>query len=177
MYWGACLPHSARKKICCDASSESAPSGLIFVVDTFDVSNIVKWSWAFNGLLSSAALLLPVAAVPESRVQSEGASAPVQATAHVNFRIVIPKVLYLHVGAGNDRDPDPETVAVMSNNRNVWLTATVRTRDDHSRAARGSVILSAAARNIIAQDTVCTAVDLRPAAARASHLICTVSMP
>jgi len=177
MYWGACLPHSARKKICCDVSSKSAPSGLIFMVDTFDVSNIVKWSWAFNGLLSSAALLLPVAAVPESRVQSEGASAPVQATAHVNFRIVIPKVLYLHVGAGNDRDPDPETVAVMSNNRNVWLTATVRTRDDHSRAARGSVILSAAARNIIAQDTVCTAVDLRPAAARASHLICTVSMP
>ena len=145
------------------------------MVDTFDVSNIVKWSWAFNGLLSSAALLLPVAAVPESRVQSEGASAPVQATAHVNFRIVIPKVLYLHVGAGTD--PDPETVAVMSNNRNVWLTATVRTRDEHSRAARGSVILSAAARNIIAQDTVCTAVDLRPAAVRASHLICTVSMP
>ena len=177
MYWGACLPQSARKKICCDASSKSAPSGLIFMVDTFDVSNIVKWSWAFNGLLSSAALLLPVAAVPESRVQSEGASAPVQATAHVNFRIVIPKVLYLHVGAGNDRDPDPETVAVMSNNRNVWLTATVRTRDEHSRAARGSVILSAAARNIIAQDTVCTAVDLRPAAVRASHLICTVSMP
>jgi hypothetical protein len=147
------------------------------VVDTFDVSNIVKWSWAFNGLLSSAALLLPGAAVPESSIQSEGASAPVQATAHVNFRIVIPKVLYLHVGAGNDRDPDPETVAVMSNNRNVWLTATVRTRDDHSRAARGSVILSAAARNIIAQDAVCTAVDLRPAAVRASHLICTVSMP
>ena len=147
------------------------------MVDTFDVSNIVKWSWAFNGLLGSAALLLPVAAVPESRIQSEGASAAVQATAHVNFRIVIPKVLYLQVGAGNDRDPDPETVAVMSNNRNVWLTATVRTKDEHSRAARGSVILSAAARNIIAQDTVCTAVDLRPAAGRPSHLICTVSMP
>jgi hypothetical protein len=147
------------------------------MVDTFDVSNIVKWSSAFNGLVCSAALLLPIAAVPESRIQSEGANAAVQATAHLNFRIVIPKVLYLHVGDGSVRDADPETVAVMSNSRNVWLTATVRTRDEHSRAARGSVILSAAARNIIAQDTVCTAVDLHPAAVRASHLICTVSMP
>ena len=147
------------------------------MVDTFDVSNIVKWSWAFNGLVSSAALLLPIAAVPESRVQSEGASAAVQATAHVNFKIVIPKVLYLHMGAGDDRDADAETVTVMSNSRNVWLTATVRTHEDHSRAARGNVILSATARNIIAQDTVCTAVDLRPAAVRASHVICTVSMP
>ncbi len=146
------------------------------MVDTFDVSNIVKWSWAFNGLMGSAALLLPIAAVPESRIETAGASTAVQATAHVNFKIVIPKVLYLHVGTGND-DANPETVAVMSNSRNVWLTATVRTRDDHSRAARGNVILSAAASNIIAQDTVCTAADLRPAAVRAGRLICTVSMP
>ena len=148
------------------------------MVDTFDVSNIVKWSWAFNGLMGSAALLLPMAAVPESRIQSEGASTALQATAHVNFKIVIPKVLYLHVGPGNDReDADGDTVAIMSNSRNVWLTATVRTRDDHSRAARGNVILSASARNIIAQDTVCTALDLHPAAVGASRVICTVSMP
>ena len=147
------------------------------MVDILDVSNIVKWSWAFNGLLGSAALLLPVAAVPESRIQSEAPSGAVQATAHVNFRIVIPKVLYLHVGTGDERDPDPETVAVMSNNRNVWLTATVRTRDDHPRAARGNIILSATARNIIAQDAVCTAVGLRPAAVGANRLVCTVSMP
>jgi hypothetical protein len=147
------------------------------VVDTFDVSYIVKRSWAFNGLMSSAALLLPIAAVPESRIASDEAGAALQATAHVNFKIVIPKVLYLHVGLEEERDPDAQTVAVMSNSRNVWLTATVRTRDDHSRAARGSVILSAAARNIIAQNTICTAADLRPAAVGASRVICTVSMP
>jgi len=146
------------------------------MVDTFDVSNIVKRSWACNGLLGFTALLLPIAALPESRVETAGASTAVQATAHVNFKIVIPKVLYLHVGTGND-DANPETVAVMSNSRNVWLTATVRTRDEHSRATRGNVILSAAARNIIAQDAVCTAADRRPTAVRASHLICTVSMP
>jgi hypothetical protein len=140
------------------------------------VSNISKWSWAFNGLLSSAGLLLPIAAVPESRVQSEGANSAVQATAHVNFKIVIPKVLYLHVGRDDDRVADSETVAVMSNSRNVWVTATVRTRDDHSRAARGNVILSAAARNIISQNTVCGAGDLHSAAG-ASRVICTVSMP
>jgi hypothetical protein len=145
------------------------------MVDTFDVSNIVKRSWAVNGLMGSAVLLWPIAAVPESRVQSEGASTAVQAAAHVNFRIVIPKVLYLHIGVGDDANP--ETVAVMSNSRNVWLTATVRTREDHPRAARGSVILSAAGRNIIAQDTLCTAVDLRSAAVGANRVICTVSMP
>jgi hypothetical protein len=159
---------------CCDASGKSDPSGVIFTVDTFDVSNIVKRSWAVNGLMSSAALLWPIAAVPESRVQSEGASTAVQAAAHVNFRIVIPKVLYLHIGVG---DANPETVAVMSNSRNVWLTATVRTREDHPRAARGNVILSASGRNIIAQNTLCTAVDLRSAAVGANRVICTVSMP
>ena len=148
------------------------------MVDTFDVGNIVKWSWAFNGLMSSAALLLPIAAVPESSIQSEGASTAVQATAHVNFKIVIPKVLYLQVGSGDHRDADAETVAVMSNSRNVWLTATVRTRDEHSRAARGNVILRCRREvDIIAQNTVCTAADLRPAAASAGRLICTVSMP
>jgi hypothetical protein len=138
------------------------------VVDTFDVSNIVNRSWAVNGLMSSAALLWPIAAVPESRVQSEGAASAVQAAAHVDFRIVIPKVLYLHVGTGNEANP--ETVAVMSNSRNVWLSATVRNREDHPRAARGNVILSAAGRHIIAQDAVCSAAGLHP-------VICTVSMP
>jgi hypothetical protein len=145
------------------------------MVDTFDVSNIVKRSWAFNGLMSSAALLLPIAAVPESRVESEGPGTAVQAAAHVNFKIVIPRVLYLHIGVGDGTNP--ERVAIMSNSRNVWLTATVRTRDDHSHAARGNVVLSAAGRNIIAQNTPCGAVDPLPAVVAASRVICTVSMP
>jgi hypothetical protein len=143
------------------------------------VSNIVKWSWAINGLMGSAALLVPMMAVPESRIQTEGAGTGLQATAHLNFKIVIPKVLYLHVAGANDRDA--HTVAIMSNSRNVWLTSTLRTPEPHASdaAAHGTVILSAAARKIIAQDTACTLSEPRAgrAAAGATQLVCTASMP
>jgi hypothetical protein len=157
-------------------------------VDTFDVSNNVTRYWAFNGLIGSAALLLPMAAVPESRVEAGAANAASQATAHVNFRIIIPKVLYLQVGGTKDPDATADTVAIMSNSRNVWLTATVRSSDgaDHSGpthsaarppASHGNVILSAAGRKIIAQDTVCSAGEPHAAAMGVSQVICTVSMP
>jgi hypothetical protein len=138
---------------------------------------IVTRYWAFNGLIGSAAWLLPWAAVPESRVETAAANTPSQAIAHVNFKIVIPQVLYLHVGGSGAAD----SVAIMSNSRNVWLTATVRPSDNRSvaRAAgaanpgRGNVILSAAGGKIIAQNTPCTAGEARAV----SHVICTVSMP
>jgi hypothetical protein len=151
------------------------------------VGNIVKWSWAFNGLMGSAALLVPMMAVPESRIQTADAGAALQATAHLNFKIVIPKVLYLHVEEASDRDF--QTVAIMSNSRNVWLTATVRTpetsgsdgaaRPSANSAPRGNVILSAAARKIIAQNTACTLSEPRPGRTPtgATQLVCTASMP
>jgi hypothetical protein len=152
------------------------------------VGNIVKWSWAFNGLMGSAALLVPMMAVPESRIQTAVAGTALQATAHLNFKIVIPKVLYLHVEDAGDRDS--QTVAIMSNSRNVWLTATVRppeTRGSdaaihpsaNSVSPRGNVVLSAAARKIIAQDTACTVSEPRGgrAPAGATQLVCTASMP
>jgi hypothetical protein len=156
------------------------------VVDTFDVSNIVKWSRAINGLMGSAALLVPMMAVPESRIQTEGTRTGVQATAHLNFKVVIPKVLYLQVEGVNDRNA--QTVALMSNSRNVWLTATLRTPPDadaaarsaaNSAAAHGNVMLSAAAHKIIVQDTACTLSEPRAgrAAPGATQLVCTASMP
>jgi hypothetical protein len=124
--------------------------------------------------------MVPMMAVPESRIQSEGAGAGLQATAHLNFKIVIPKVLYLHVASANDRDP--QTVAVMSNSRNVWLTATLRTpeaRGSEGAIAHGNIMLSAAARKVIAQDTACTSSEPRAgrASAGATQLVCTASMP
>jgi hypothetical protein len=135
--------------------------------------------WGIKGLMSSAALLVPMLAVPESRIQSEGAGTGLQATAHLNFKIVIPKVLYLHVAGVNDRDA--QTVAIMSNSRNVWLTATLRTPQAQTTgaAAHGSVLLSAAARKVIAQDTACTLSEPRAGRAPpgAAELVCTASMP
>jgi hypothetical protein len=152
----------------------------------------VNRPWAFSGLMSATALLLPLTVVPESRIQTGAPRAALSATAHVNFKIIIPKVLYLHVGAGNDRVAGAGTVAIMSNNRNVTLNATVRTPagaippvsgDD----ARGNVILSAAARKVIAQDARCT-LGFAPAAVAPAdsrgrvsvdtrQVVCTASMP
>jgi hypothetical protein len=71
----------------------------------------MKWSCTFNGLIGTTALLLPLTAATESHLQTGAASAGLSSTAQVNFKIIIPKVLYLHV--------DAQTVAAMSNGHNV----------------------------------------------------------
>ena len=66
----------------------------------------MKRSWAFNGLMRTAtlllpltaALLLPLTAATESQIKSAAPNAALSATAQLNFKIIIPKVLYLQVG-------------------------------------------------------------------------------
>jgi hypothetical protein len=145
---------------------------------------IVKWSKGFNGSMSVVALLLPSMVAAESHIQTEASAAPA-VTAHVNFKIIIPKVLYLRVGSETARTAAAETVAIMSNGRNVLLNATVRTPDPDVRAP-GRVVIGAAGRKVIAQDALCMAGDARsaPAPAEGRHpkveyrqVVCTVSMP
>ncbi|HEY1312234.1 MAG TPA: hypothetical protein VGE92_00060 [Steroidobacteraceae bacterium] len=114
---------------------------------------------AFNGLLSVAALL-PLMAAADSHLQSTAPGAALSAQAHVDFKIVIPEVLYLRSGAA-------DKVSIMSNSRNVTLSATA----PESAAHLGShVILRASAGKVIAQDADCTLPKSRP-------VICTASMP
>jgi hypothetical protein len=144
----------------------------------------VKW-WAFNGSMSTAALLLPLMVAADSHIQTKAAGAAATVT-HLDFKIIIPTVLYLHVGSANDRTTQgAETVAIMSNSRNVTLNGTVRSPEPEIHS-RGSVILSASARKIIAQEALCTVSDAHAAApvvarARAKvderQVVCTVSMP
>jgi hypothetical protein len=54
-----------------------------------------------NLLLGAASLMLPVMAIAESNVQTGAATASPGATAHVDFSVVIPQVLYLRVGTGS----------------------------------------------------------------------------
>jgi hypothetical protein len=62
----------------------------------------MKTSVALKTLLGAAALALPFIASAESNVVSGVATAaPGGATAHVDFQIVIPKILYLRVGTGS----------------------------------------------------------------------------
>jgi hypothetical protein len=60
----------------------------------------MKTSIALNTLLGAAAMALPLMAFAESNVATGGG--PLTATAHVDFSIVIPKVLYLRVGNGSN---------------------------------------------------------------------------
>jgi hypothetical protein len=136
------------------------------------VDRIIKWSSAFKCAIGAAALLLPLSAAPESHIQAQttnaAANGAVNAAAHVNFKIVIPQVLYLHVA-------DADTVAVMSNSRNVALSATAG-----SPAGRvaGNFILSAAARRTIARDVACAApTGAGGMAVATGRIICTASMP
>jgi hypothetical protein len=148
----------------------------------------------------AAALLLPPTAAPDSHLQAQAGSAASTATAHVNFKIIIPPVLYMHVASANEsaaqpRDADPRTVAIMSNNHNVTLTATIRTPDDNAAGASsgtrgdartrtpvntvpGTFILSAAARKIIAQEAVCTpSASAHRGMGHGNGLVCTASIP
>jgi hypothetical protein len=135
--------------------------------------------------MSTAALLMPMMAAPESHVQTAAASTATNAAAHVNFKIVIPTVLYLRMASADDGGGGAKTMTIMSNGRNLMLNPTARSPDD-TRAHDG-VILSAAARKIIAQDAPCMLGldDAAAASAARAHrvnadtppLVCTVSMP
>ncbi|MGH8209720.1 MAG: hypothetical protein ACREU6_09000 [Steroidobacteraceae bacterium] len=61
----------------------------------------MKTSVALKSLLGAAALALPLLCYAESNVQTGAATAAPGATAHVDFSIVIPKILYLRVGSGS----------------------------------------------------------------------------
>ena len=137
-------------------------------------------------------------AAADSHIQTAAPSAPLTATAHVDFRIIIPQVLSLRVAGSNDRTLGAQTVAVMSNSRNVTLHATIGGPDvlaggnvSSAMAVRGktgtgtgggNIILSAAARRVIAQDALCEPARGRPGNAADrdpvnASLLCTVSMP
>lgn len=61
----------------------------------------MKISTALRSLLGTGALTLPLVAFAESNVQSGAATAAPGATAHLDFSVVIPKILYLRVGTGS----------------------------------------------------------------------------
>ena len=61
----------------------------------------MKTSIALKVLLGAGALTLPLMALAESNYQTGAATNSPGATAHVDFSIVIPKILYLRVGTGS----------------------------------------------------------------------------
>lgn len=76
----------------------------------------MKTSIALNTLLGAAAVTLPLMAFAESNVATGNGT--LTATAHVDFTIVIPKVLYLRVGNGSAYTA---ATPVLTNNTTVDL--------------------------------------------------------
>lgn len=135
---------------------------------------------ALGGLICSSALLLPYTVAADSQLQI-GTHGPSSVSAHVRFRVIIPTTLSLEI-ADSSRATGTQTVAIVSNSRNVALGASVGT----AAQSVGHVILSAAARRTIAQDAPCAAQRAPSAAgsteahadsAPVERMICTVSMP
>ncbi len=127
-----------------------------------------------RGLIAGIVLLMPMMATAESHMDFGAATGSLNAAAHLNFKIVIPNVLYLNVAGDHEHVAAAQTVAVMSTGRDVTLNATIRMptaglRASIDSAAAGSTLLTAAARKAIAQNVPCTRGD--------GPVVCTASMP
>jgi hypothetical protein len=75
----------------------------------------MKLSVAMKTLLGTAAVALPLVAFSESNLQT--GAGPLTATAHVDFQINIPKILFLRVGTGSAYN----TTGSLANNATVDL--------------------------------------------------------
>jgi hypothetical protein len=115
-----------------------------------------------------AGALMPMAAPGESHVQSGVAS--LSASAHLDFRIIIPEVLYLNTGAA---DGIAVPIAVFSNGRSVALATTVHGAD----SVTAHLILNGAGRRGVSRSSACGSA-VKPAGAAGSYrLVCTASAP
>jgi hypothetical protein len=130
-------------------------------------------------LASCAALLLPFLASADSQVVGSSARAAVKATAHLDFKIVIPRVLSMDMADSLEDVRGAQTVAIYTNSHNATLAATLAASDQ----ARGNIILNSAARKVIAQNVHCApgaaSYARVPTGSPPDHepVVCTASMP
>ncbi len=128
-------------------------------------------------LIGVAMLAAPMLAAADSQMQTAAARHTAAATAHVDFRIIIPTVLSLALDKSAEPGRGAPSVAIGSNGHTVSLAATARGSD-----ARSDVILGSGARRNIVQDAACALRNHPPTidsahAADSRGTICTVSMP
>ncbi len=135
----------------------------------------MKCCSGLRGLITATSLLLPLWAAAESHIQGGTGTGKVSAAAHVDFRIVIPKVLSLGIAGGDTQGLGAQRVAIYSNSRTVTLAASAGSM----AAARNNVIPGAAAGKVIAREAACQLpADASPGVfSKPNGMICTVSMP
>ena len=122
----------SRGAVHCSGRCKYVAQALGLPVDIFTVSKnpILPWSWVIGRPLSVGALLLPLLATADSQLNVRTVNGAYSATAHLDFKIIIPKVLSLDLGPlglenGNGGQPcGTRTVAIRSNSRHAMLSAT-----------------------------------------------------
>jgi len=155
--------------------------------------------------LAAAALIVPWHVTAESSLSSGARTASTGATAHLDFRIIIPPVLALSVDGANS---ESRRVSVISNTRHVLLSASPSVIADASAAlagagpatttapragdaaatgARHTMFVTARRSGVIIAETACQLDAPRPVAMPGRRLaspvidlrpvVCTVAMP
>ncbi len=99
-------------------------------------------SVALKSLLGAAALTLPLIAFGESNLQT-GTTA-LTATAHVDFSIVIPKILYLRVGTGSTYTGATPTLSSVGTIDSITFSPAAGTVGNATAVAGGAAIWRAA---------------------------------
>jgi hypothetical protein len=112
-------------------------------------------------VLALSLALAPLAAAPDSALQTGAGDRALRASARVDVKIVIPSTLGLDVSRGQDQ------VAVYANNRTVALGGAAQGPVEK----RSAFILNSGARRIISQSASCTS------AQRPTSIVCTASTP
>ncbi len=143
------------------------------------------------GIVAATALLVPWPLSAESSLQTGARTASVGASAHLDFRIIIPPVLALSVEPSGALPGAAPRVSILSNTRHVLLTASAPEsageRPESLPRARGTMFLGARRGSVIAAESACRRDAPRVIARGASHsgapivdlqaVVCTVAMP
>jgi len=139
--------------------------------------------------LVTLGLALPATSPAESNLVSGGRTLKGGASAHLDFRIIIPPVLGLSVV---DRDLSAENVEIFSNGRHVTVDAAPPTATTAAASPAGTVpatgrrfVLRASRGRVILETTACQVAAPRALAHRAAGfevidtrpVVCTVAMP
>jgi hypothetical protein len=142
------------------------------------------------GLAATVALLAPWPLSAESSLVSGAKTSSAGASAHLDFKIIIPPVLALSVEPAGSALGAPPRVSILSNTRHVLLTASApESPDGHAvsaAGAHGTLFLGARRGSMIVTESACRRdpprvvalgtrrsapiVDLQP-------VVCTVTMP
>lgn len=147
---------------------------------------------AIRGALAASALLIPWHVTAESSLQTGARTATTGASAHLDFRIVIPPVLALSVEPAGATAGSAARVTILSNTRHVLLSASapepaVGEAVAASRTARGTVFLGPRRGSVITAESACRRDAPRVVAQRGHRdtapvvdllpVVCTVTMP